>query len=98
MALGFMRRHREWLKYLLLVVVLAFIILYIPAFRAAGAGGANNIVARVGDENITVSEFQQLWMRERQRMTSEGMDPAMLEQMGARDQVLQALIDRKLVV
>jgi peptidyl-prolyl cis-trans isomerase D len=98
MALGFMRRHRDWLKYMLLLVVLTFIILYIPTFQDAGAGGPGEVVARVGDERITVSEFQRLWMRERQRMTAGGMDPAMLEQLGVRDQVLQALIDRKLVV
>jgi peptidyl-prolyl cis-trans isomerase D len=98
MALGFMRRHRDWLKYMLLLVVLAFIILYIPAFRDADAGGPGQVVARVGDQRITVAEFQRLWARERQRMTAGGMDAAMLEQMGVRDQVLQALIDRKLVV
>ena len=98
MALGFMRRHRDWLKYMLLLVVLAFIILYIPAFQDAGMGDGGQIVARVGDENITVNEFQRMWMVQRQRMTAGGMDPAMMEQMGMRDQVLQALIDRELVV
>jgi peptidyl-prolyl cis-trans isomerase D len=98
MALGFMRRHRDWLKYMLLLVVLAFIILYIPAFQDAGMGDGGQIVARVGDENITVNEFHRMWMAQRQRLTAGGMDPAMLEQMGMRDQVLQALIDRKLVV
>jgi peptidyl-prolyl cis-trans isomerase D len=98
MALGFMRRHRGWLKYMLLLVVLAFIILYIPAFQEQGDGGPGQVVARVGDETITVAEFQRLWLRERQRLAGNGMDAAMLEQLGLRDQVLQALIDRKLVV
>jgi len=98
MALGFMRRHRDWLKYMLLLVVVAFIILYIPAFQDADTSGPGEVVARVGDEKITVSEFQRVWMSERQRMTKGGMDPAMLEQLGVREQVLQALIDRKLVV
>ncbi|HET8647905.1 MAG TPA: SurA N-terminal domain-containing protein, partial [Vicinamibacteria bacterium] len=93
-----MRRHRDWLKYMLLLVVLAFIILYIPAFQDAGAGGPGEVVARVGEETITVAEFQRVWQRERQRLSAQGMDAAMLEQMGLREQVLQALIDRKLVI
>lgn len=98
MALGFMRRHRGWLKYMLLLVVLAFIILYIPAFQDADAGGPGEVVARVGGEAVTAAEFQRAYLRERQRLAGGGMDPAMLEQLGLRDQVLQMLIDRKLVV
>ena len=35
-----MRRHRRWLYVFLWLVIAAFIVLYIPAFQDAGAGGA----------------------------------------------------------
>jgi len=98
MALGFMRRHREWLKYWLLAVVLAFILLYIPAFQKGPVAGTDDEVARVGSESVTVGEFEREWARQRQRFSAQGIDQATAEQMGLRDQVLGQLIDRKLVV
>ena len=35
MALGYMRRHRRWLYAFLWVVILGFIVFYIPAFQEA---------------------------------------------------------------
>lgn len=98
MALGFMRRHREWLKYMLLAVVLAFILLYIPAFQSGPTGGPGEEVARVGDEKITAGEFDRVFSRQRDMLRDRGVDPAMLEQLGVREQVLNGLIDSKLVV
>ena len=40
MALGFMRRHRRWLFGFLWLVILAFIILYIPAFQGTTSRGS----------------------------------------------------------
>jgi len=98
MALGFMRRHREWLKYMLLAVVLAFILLYIPLFQSGPAGGPGEELARVGGETVTVAEFQRALDEQRDIMRERGIDQAMLEQMGVREQVLNNLIDSKLVV
>jgi peptidyl-prolyl cis-trans isomerase D len=98
MALGFMRRHRGWLKYMLLLVVVAFIILYIPAFQEADTGAPGEVVATVGGDAVTRGEFQRVYQSERQRMSANGLDPAMIEQLGLEEQVLQALIDRKLVI
>jgi O-antigen/teichoic acid export membrane protein len=35
-----MRRHKNWLKWSLAIVVVAFILLYIPNFLRNGIGGA----------------------------------------------------------
>nr|ADC35762.1 peptidyl-prolyl [uncultured bacterium 293] len=98
MALGYMRRHREWLKYMLLAVVLAFILLYIPAFQAGPGGGPGEEVARVGQEKITAGEFDRAFSRQRDALREQGVDPAMLEQLGVREEVLNGLIDGKLIV
>ena len=43
-----MRRHRGWLKWSLALVVLAFIVFYIPDFLRQGDPAASNeVVARV---------------------------------------------------
>ena len=56
-----MRRHRNWLKWSLGLVVLAFIALYFPDFIRAGASTSSNAeVARVGDERITAGAFRRV--------------------------------------
>jgi len=64
MALGFMRRHRRWLFVFLWIVIAAFIILYIPAFRGNGEGGPGDAVGTVGGETISASEFRQAYTRQ----------------------------------
>jgi peptidyl-prolyl cis-trans isomerase D len=95
MALGFMRRHRRWLFVFLWVVIAAFIILYIPAFRGAGEGGPGDAVGTVGGEPITVGEFRQAYTRQVQmyeRLYRGRMDRRMLRSLGIEDQVFQALV------
>ena len=70
MALGFMRRHRRWLYGFLWVVILAFIILYIPAFTQDSEQGLGVTVAQVADEKITLGEFQRSYARQRQMYMS----------------------------
>jgi peptidyl-prolyl cis-trans isomerase D len=100
MALGFMRRHRRWLYVFLWVVIAAFIILYIPAFRSADAGSPNEAVAEVGGEPISASEFQRAYQEQRSRieqMYQGRLDPAMLAQMGLEQRVLASLEEGRLV-
>jgi peptidyl-prolyl cis-trans isomerase D len=95
MALGFMRRHRRWLFVFLWVVIAAFIILYIPAFRGAGEGGPSDAVGAVGGERISVAEFRQAYTRQVQmyeRLYRGRMDRRMLRSLGIEDQVFQALV------
>jgi hypothetical protein len=61
MALAVMRRHRRWLFVFLWLVIAAFIILYIPAFRAADTGIPGEAIGKVGDLPITAAEFQKVY-------------------------------------
>jgi peptidyl-prolyl cis-trans isomerase D len=100
MALGFMRRHRRWLVVFLWLVILAFIVLYVPAFQDADVGSPGETLAEVGGVPITVGEFQRAYMRQRQRMQQmygNQLDPAMLERLGLDEQVLSSLIEQRLV-
>lgn len=101
MALGFMRRHRRWLFVFLWLVILAFIVLYVPEFQGADEGAPGETLARVGDLPITAGEFQRAYVRQRQRMQQlygGELDPAMLERLGLREQVLSSLVDQRLVL
>ncbi len=96
MALAFMRRHRKWLFVFLWLVILAFIILYIPAFQDADASSPAAAVAEVGGEPITVGEFERAYRR--QRAAYAQVDEATLESMGLKEQVLSGLVEQKLML
>ena len=57
-----MRRHRGWLKWSLALVVLAFIVFYIPDFLRQGDPAASNeVVARVGSQEVTAAAFRRAY-------------------------------------
>ena len=102
MALGFMRRHRRWLYVFLWLVIAAFIILYIPAFQGESAGSPGQTLALVGEEPISVGEFQRAYLRQRQfyerLYQGRRLDAAMLRRLGLEEQVLQGLVEERLVL
>ena len=102
MALALMRRHRRWLYVFLWIVIAAFIILYIPAFQGESAGSPGQTLALVGEEPISVGEFQRAYLRQRQfyerLYQGRRLDPAMLRRLGLEEQVLQGLVEDRLVL
>ena len=100
MALGFMRRHRRWLYGFLWLVIVAFIILYIPAFQGASEQGAGATLVEVGSMPITVGEYQKAYVRQREMYLSmyQGrLDNEQLKRMGLEEQTLQSLIDDRVL-
>src|SRR5688500_3401781 len=100
MALGFMRRHRRWLFGFLWLVILAFIILYIPAFDSDADQGLGLTVAQVGDHKITLGEYQRSYLRQRQTYQSmyQGrLNDEMLRRLGLEEQALQGLVDERIL-
>jgi peptidyl-prolyl cis-trans isomerase D len=101
MALALMRRHRRWLYVFLWLVILAFIILYIPAFqKGQEAGTPGETVVSVGGLPISVGEMQRAYQRQRQvyeRMYQGRLNEAMLRQLGLEQQVLDSLVADRLV-
>ena len=90
MALAFLRRHRRWFFVFLWVVILAFVILYIPNLDP-NQRLADSAVATVGGHTIAASAFQKQYLRQRRQflaMNQGQVDESMLERMGLRDQVL----------
>jgi peptidyl-prolyl cis-trans isomerase D len=100
MALALMRRHKRWLYIFLWLVIAAFIILYIPAFRDEGRGTPNETVVNVGGLPVSVGEFQRTYSRQRQmydRLYQGRLDENMLRQLGLEQQVLESLVSDRLV-
>lgn len=94
-----MRRHKNWLKWSLFLVVITFVVFYIPGFLtgARGTGAPGDAVAEVNGEPITTRDFQQQLGRRMQMFRGQGgnISEQMLRQLGIDRQVLQELIDEQ---
>jgi peptidyl-prolyl cis-trans isomerase D len=94
-----MRRHKNVLKWSLVLVVLAFIALYIPASNdSANGAGLNDAVATVEGNEVTVGEFRQAYARQMQAYRSAygaNMDERLLRQLGIDQRIVQQLIDEE---
>ena len=66
-----MRRHKGWLKWSLAIVILAFIVLYIPSFLKQDAAGNSDVVASVEGREITVGRFRQAYQRQMQNYRAQ---------------------------
>ncbi|MGE3179483.1 MAG: peptidyl-prolyl cis-trans isomerase [Vicinamibacterales bacterium] len=95
-----MRRHRNWLKWSLALVCLAFVIFYIPDFlqNPAGALPPQNAVAVVEGQEISAIEFQRAYQSQVQAFRSAygaQMTDRLLKQLGIDQQALMQLVDER---
>ena len=98
-----MRRHKNWLKWSLFLVVVAFIALYFPDFIGTGSSptSLNAEVARVGDERISAATFRRVYQRQMQAYSQAyggSVNQQMLKQLGVDQQILRQLIDERAAV
>ena len=95
-----MRRHRSWLKWSLALIVLAFIIAYIPEFmRSSGAdAAAGDTIASVEGRAITSGDFRRTYQAQLQAYRSAyggNMSEQLLKQLGIEQQILQSMVDEQ---
>lgn len=97
-----MRRHKGWLKWSLALVVLTFVLFYIPDFMQTSTGAApNETVATVEDTDITVREFTRRYSAQLQayrQAYGAQMNEQLLRQLGIEQQILQQLVDEQAMV
>jgi peptidyl-prolyl cis-trans isomerase D len=96
-----MRRHKNWLKWSLVLVVLAFIALYIPSSNDPSGAGLNQAVATVEGNEVTVAEFRQAYSRQMQQYRAAygaNMDERLLRQLGIDQRIVQQLIQEEISV
>jgi peptidyl-prolyl cis-trans isomerase D len=95
-----MRRHKGWLKWSLAVVVLAFILLYIPSFLQTDAAraGSNQVVASVEGRDITADRFRRVYQQQMQQYRSAyggNVDERMLKQLGIDQRIVQQMLEEE---
>src|SRR6185436_19367305 len=95
-----MRRHKNWLKWSLGLVVLAFVIFYIPDFLRGNAAGAalGDTVATVQGREITAGEFRRAYEAQLQAYRNAyggNVSEQLLKQLGIDQQILQQLVDQQ---
>ena len=100
-----MRRHRNWLKWSLGLVVVTFIAFYIPDFvdqPMTGVGAsAREVVAEVDGRPLTAGEFQQRYVAQVNNYRTQfggAMNEQLLRQLGVDQQILAQMIDEEVAV
>ena len=95
-----MRRHRDWLKWSLGLVCVAFVLFYIPDFlRGSGADAASSdTIAKVDGHEIRSGEFRRTYQAQLQAYRSAyggNMNEQLLKQLGVERQILQQMVDEQ---
>ncbi len=97
-----MRRHKGWLKWSLALVVLTFVVFYIPDFLTTSTGAApGQVLAEVNGQPITVGTFQRRYtaqMSAYRQAYGGQMNDQLLRQLGIDRQILQQLVDEEAMV
>jgi peptidyl-prolyl cis-trans isomerase D len=95
-----MRRHRDWLKWSLGLVCVAFVLFYIPDFlQGTGADAASSdTIANIQGHKITGGEFRRSYQAQLQAYRSAyggQMNEQLLKQLGIENQILQQMVDER---
>jgi peptidyl-prolyl cis-trans isomerase D len=95
-----MRRHRDWLKWSLGLVCVAFVLFYIPDFlQGTGADAASSdTIASIEGHKITGGEFRRSYQAQLQAYRSAyggQMNEQLLKQLGIENQILQQMVDER---
>jgi peptidyl-prolyl cis-trans isomerase D len=102
-----MRRHKGWLKWSLGLVVVAFILLYVPDFIGGGnpvqgdSYGLGDSIASVNGRAITAGEFRRTYMNQLQAYQNAyggQMNEQLLKQLGIDQRILQQMIDEEVAL
>jgi peptidyl-prolyl cis-trans isomerase D len=95
-----MRRHRGWLKWSLAIVVVSFVLLYIPSFMRDSAQGAasNAVVANVEGREITAAQFRRVYqqqMLQYRQSYGANIDERLLKQLGIDQRIVQQMVQEE---
>src|SRR5436853_1974811 len=96
-----MRRDKNWLKWSLFIVVLAFIALYFPSYMNTGTtigASTSDVVATVNGTDIRGVDFQRRYQNQMQAFQQQygsNINEQMLRQLGIDQQILQQMVDEQ---
>ena len=99
--LDHMRRHKAWLKWSLGLVVVAFVLLYVPSFLKAGGPSSSDTIATVEGRDIKAGNFRILYSQQvdayRQAYGAQ-LNDQLLKQLGIEQRLIQQMIDQEAVL
>jgi peptidyl-prolyl cis-trans isomerase D len=96
-----MRRHKNWLKWSLALVVLAFIALYFPSYMNTGTtigASPSDVVATVNGTDIKGLDYQRRYQNQMmayQQQYGGSINEQLLRQLGIDQQILQQMVDEQ---
>jgi peptidyl-prolyl cis-trans isomerase D len=97
-----MRRHRNWLKWSLVLLIVPFALYFLPDFltdrTSAATASPKEIVATVEGRDVTAGQFQrrfQTQMQAYQQAYGGKMNAQLLRQLGIEQQILQQMVDEQ---
>ena len=97
-----MRRHKGWLKWSLALVVLTFVVFYIPDFLGTRAGAKpSEVIAQVDGEPITVAAFTRRYnaqVNAYRNAYGGQINDQLIKQLGIDRQILSQLVDEEAMV
>ena len=97
-----MRRHKGWLKWSLALVVLTFVVFYIPDFLTSATGAApSEVIAEVDGEPITVGTFTRRYnaqLTAYRNAYGGQINDQLIKQLGIDRQILNQLVDEEAMV
>jgi peptidyl-prolyl cis-trans isomerase D len=101
-----MRRHKGWLKWSLALVVLTFVVFYIPDFlgqnTATTLGAApREVIAEVDGHDLNAGEFQQRYQAQLQAYQQQfggSINEQLIRQLGIDQQILTQMVDEEIAV
>jgi peptidyl-prolyl cis-trans isomerase D len=97
-----MRRHRNWLKWSLVLLIVPFALYFLPDFltdrTSAASASPKEVVARVEGRDVTAGQFLrrfQSQMQAYQQAYGGKMNAQLLRQLGIEQQILQQMVDEQ---
>lgn len=99
--LDHMRRHKAWLKWSLGLVVLAFVLLYVPSFMDAGGASSTDTIATVEGRDIKAGNFRILYSQQvdaYRQAYGASLNDQLLKQLGIEQRLIQQMIDQEAVL
>ena len=97
------RDNLKYLSWVLWLVIIVFVVFLFTDFGSIGpAGGVDSAAAaRVGDYEISYSEFEQAYRQQEARLEQaygDRLDPDTARQLGLHRQVLESLVTEKVLL
>jgi peptidyl-prolyl cis-trans isomerase D len=98
-----MREYFRSLKFILVLIVVAFVATSVVYFGTSNSGGRNkpNAVATVNGEEIPAERFRRTQANvidQYERMTRQRLTPEMIERLGIHQQVINELVNEAMIV